>query len=233
MLTNTTSLTFEGGSLTVLDRDAYAGEALMERLKPKEKRLISFALDLGTRVSAETDGDAPPGSIDEGRERLISGPLLQGRKKTYRLTNQTDREKVIYVEHPLRKDWSFADDSAKPAIVTDRYYRFRVVLKPFQKVSVPVVERQGLMDSYHLSGLKRDQLEMFAARRYIDEATRARLEKLIDLRERVRQESEKLLGFVEEIERIEADQNACVKISKLSEDARGKDLDRSVYRQSE
>ena len=59
MLTNTTPLTFEGGSLTVLDRDAYAGEALMERLKPKEQRLISFALDLGTRVSAETVGDQP------------------------------------------------------------------------------------------------------------------------------------------------------------------------------
>ena len=51
MLTNTSPLTFEGGSLTVLDRDAYAGEALMERLKPKEKRLISFALDLGTLIS--------------------------------------------------------------------------------------------------------------------------------------------------------------------------------------
>ncbi len=54
MLTNTTPLTFEGGSLTVLDRDAYAGEALMERLKPKKQRLISFKLDLGTRVSVET-----------------------------------------------------------------------------------------------------------------------------------------------------------------------------------
>ena len=44
----------------MLDRDAYAGEALMERLKPKERRLISFALDLGTRVYTDEEGDTRP-----------------------------------------------------------------------------------------------------------------------------------------------------------------------------
>jgi hypothetical protein len=36
LLKNATALTLESGSITVLDGDAYAGEALMERLKPKE-----------------------------------------------------------------------------------------------------------------------------------------------------------------------------------------------------
>src|SRR5204863_5923451 len=52
LLKNTSPLTLEGGALTVIDGDAYAGEALMERLKPGEQRLISFALDLGTLVNA-------------------------------------------------------------------------------------------------------------------------------------------------------------------------------------
>jgi len=44
LLKNTSPLTLEDGSLTVIDGDAYAGEALLERLKPGEERLISFAL---------------------------------------------------------------------------------------------------------------------------------------------------------------------------------------------
>ena len=52
-LKNTSSLTLEGGSLTVIDGDAYAGEALIERLKPGEERFISFALDLGTLVTTD------------------------------------------------------------------------------------------------------------------------------------------------------------------------------------
>src|SRR5213076_2760318 len=47
LLKNTSSLTLEDGSMTIIDGDAYAGEALMERIKPGEQRLISFALDLG------------------------------------------------------------------------------------------------------------------------------------------------------------------------------------------
>jgi hypothetical protein len=62
LLKNITPMTFEGGSMTVLDRDAYAGEALMERLKPKEQRLISFALDLGTLVRVEQKEDREPAS---------------------------------------------------------------------------------------------------------------------------------------------------------------------------
>jgi hypothetical protein len=36
LLKNTTDLTFENGAMTVFERNAYAGESLMERLKPAE-----------------------------------------------------------------------------------------------------------------------------------------------------------------------------------------------------
>jgi hypothetical protein len=206
MLTNTTPLTFEGGSLTVLDRDAYAGEALMERLKPKEQRLISFALDLGTRVSTESVGDQRPVQLIKVVDGTFQVHYFKTEKKTYRLANQTDREKVIYLEHPVRKGWGISDETQKPDIITDRYYRFRVTLAPFAKVELPVVERQGLMDSYSLYAINREQLELFIARRYIDDATRARLEKLIDLRSRINQSGAKLEAFDNEVERIEADQ---------------------------
>lgn len=206
MLTNTTPLTFEGGSLTVLDRDAYAGEALMERLKPQEQRLISFALDLGTRVSIESVGDQRPAQLIKVVDGTFQVHYFKTEKKTYRLANQTDREKVIYVEHPVRKGWGISDETQKPDIITDRYYRFRVTLAPFAKVELPVVERQGLMDSYSLYAINREQLELFIARRYIDDATRARLEKLIDLRSRINQSGAKLEAFENEVERIEADQ---------------------------
>ena len=206
LLTNTSPLTFEGGSLTVLDRDAYAGEALMERLKPKEQRLISFALDLGTRVSTEVVGDSRPAQLVKVVNGVLQVHYFRAEKKIYRLSNQTDREKVIYIEHPLRKDWGLTDETAKPSIVTDRYYRFRVVLKPFEKAELPVVERQGLMDSYALGNFSSEQLKLFVARNYINEATRAKLERLIDLRSQIAEVAVKEKALDEEIDRIEADQ---------------------------
>lgn len=206
MLTNTTPLTFEGGSMTVLDRDAYAGEALMERLKPKEQRLISFALDLGTRVSAETKGDSRPAQLVKVVNGTFQVHYFKIEKKTYRLTNQTEREKVVYVEHPVRSGWGLSDETAKPEITTNQYFRFRVPLKPFETVELPVSERQGLMDSYSLLGLTGDQLQLFISRRYIDDATRVRLEKLMELRRQLGEIGAKLEAFDSEVERIEADQ---------------------------
>ena len=206
MLTNTTPLTFEGGSLTVLDRDAYAGEALMERLKPKERRLISFALDLGTRIYTDEESDTRPAQLIKVVDGVFQVHYFRNEKKTYHLTNQTDREKVIYIEHPIRKGWGLSDDTQKPDIATEKFYRFRVTLKPFEKIDLPVIERQGLMDSYGLLAITRDQLNLFITRRYIDDATRAKLEKLIDLRSQINQMNVKLKAFEDEVARIEADQ---------------------------
>ncbi len=61
-LTNSTGKTLDGGPITVYDGGAYAGEALMETLKAGDKRLISYAVDLGTRITDGTSTARPPWS---------------------------------------------------------------------------------------------------------------------------------------------------------------------------
>lgn len=206
MLSNTTALTFEGGSLTVLDRDAYAGEALMERLKPKERRLISYALDLGTRVSAKAETDLRPVQLIKVVNGVFQAHYFRQDSKMYTLSNQTDRVKTVYIEHPIRDKWGIADGSAKPETVTDRYYRFRVELSPFATVTVPVIEQLGQMDAYQLSSFSPEQLDLFVSRRYIDAATRQRLQRLIDLRGNINQNSQKMELLKVEITGITQDQ---------------------------
>jgi len=106
LLVNTSPLTLESGALTVIDGDAYAGEALMERLKPAEKRLISFALDLGTLVHVRTKEDRAPTFLVRVVSGVFQAHYHQTNKKIYVLTNQTDKPRVVYVEHPLRDGWS-------------------------------------------------------------------------------------------------------------------------------
>lgn len=225
MLTNTSALTFEGGSMTVLDNDAYAGEALMERLKPKEKRLISFALDLGTRISTETKGDQRPAQLVKVVNGAFQVHYFKTDEKKYKLTNQTDRRKTVYVEHPIRKGWGLSEDTLKPDIVTDKYYRFRVVLEPFANSEFSVTERQGLMDSYQLRSLTSDQLNLFVTRRYIDEATKEKLAKLIALRQQIFQQNAKLESLNDEVRRIEEDQKRLREnIESLAKTAEAKTL---------
>jgi hypothetical protein len=224
-LTNLTNLTLESGSLTVFDRDAYAGEALMERLKPQEKRLISFALDLGTTATTRKVEDREAVQLVKAVNGTFQVHYFKTDKKTYTFQNQTDRPRVMFIEHPVRQGWLLTDDTPKPAILTQRYYRFRVELKPFTTETIAVGERQALMDSYALSDLSRTDIELFLTRRYINDATRLKLEKLIDLRAQVNQINVRLEGFNKEIGAITEDQKRLREnIEALSKTAEAKQL---------
>src|SRR6266404_4832151 len=166
LLRNTSPLTLEDGALTVIDGDAYAGEALMERLKPAEQRLISFALDLGTMVNVRMKEDRAPTFMVRVVNGIFQAHYYQTTQKTYVLTNQTDKPRVVYVEHPVRQDWVLSDNTQKPDGKSARFYRFRVPLGPHQKVELPVTERRALMDTYTLVNFSRQDLELFIARNY-------------------------------------------------------------------
>lgn len=185
LLKNTSSLTLEDGALTVIDSDAYAGEALMERLKPGEQRLISFALDLGTLVNVRAQGGQTPAY----RVRILNGTFHAHRyeteEKLYTITNQTERPRIVYVEHPVRSGWELTQDTQQPETKTARHYRFRVELKPHTTAQLSVAEQRELSNSYALSNITPRELELFVAQRYIDEQTRAALEKITELKGRL------------------------------------------------
>lgn len=224
-LTNTSNLTFESGSITVLDGDAYAGEALMDRLKPKEQRLISFALDLGTHVRTRQTGTREPARLIKAVNGVFQVHYFQTEEKIYQISNQTERPKVVYVEYPVRDGWQLSENTPKPDSVTEKYYRFRVELKGFEDIDLAIGLRRPLLDSYQLTGITREQVAMFLSQRYINETTRVKLAKLIDMRDSIASLEARLESFGDEVEKIEADQKRLREnIESLSKTAEAKTL---------
>jgi hypothetical protein len=224
-LKNISTLTLEGGSLTVLDGDAYAGEALIERLKPGEQRFISFALDLGTLVAARAKGDREPVFLVRAVNGVFQAHYYQAERKTYTITNQTDHPRVVYIEHPARQDWMLADEAPKPASKTASLYRFRVEVGPRTTIELPIAERRALMDSYALSNLTLRDLELFVARRYIDQTAHAALEKVVDLKSRIATIDARIAAVDREAKEIGEDQERLRQnIKALKETAEARQL---------
>lgn len=206
LLDNTSNLTLENGSMTVFDRDAYAGEALMERLKPKEKRLISFAVDLGTLITVKNEAIREPAKIVKAVNGALQIHYFNSSKKVYSFTNQTDRIKTVYIEHPVKEKWLLSEETPKPFDVTQNNYRFRIELQPFETKIFTIAEKQPLMDSYKIASLTFQDLDMFLTRRYINEATKQKLNSLIDLRNQIAQIATKLSALDQEEKEISDDQ---------------------------
>ena len=203
---NTSPLTLEGGSLTVIDGDAYAGETLMERLKPNEERFISFALDLGTLVSTQAKADRTPTFLVRIVNGVFQSHYYRTEKKIYTITNQTDRPRVVYVEHPVRAGWSLSEETEKPVEKSASFYRFRIEIPARRSVELPVTERQTLMETYALADFTPRYLEILVTNRYVDEATRALLEKVLDVKDKIALAAEQIRVLEREGGEISADQ---------------------------
>jgi hypothetical protein len=74
----------------------------------------------------------------------------QTNANTYTLTNQPDKPRVVFVQHPIQQGWKLAGDVPKPESRTANSYRFRVNLKARETVALPISERRELMETYDL-----------------------------------------------------------------------------------
>ena len=86
-LTNSTGKTLDGGPITVYDSNTYAGEALMETLKAGDKRLISYGVDLGTRVTTAFDSKADLVREVHLRRGVLTTKTAAVETKTYTIRN--------------------------------------------------------------------------------------------------------------------------------------------------
>ncbi len=224
-LKNISKLTLEGGAVTVIDGDAYAGEALMDRVKPNEQRFIAFALDLGTIITTKFKSDREPVFLARAVNGVFETHYYQIERKTYTIINQTDKKRTVYIEHPYRENWKLSEATQKYVSRTLNHYRFRVELEPRATMELPITEMQALQDNYQIAQITRRDIEIFISRKYIDEATKAELDKLLDLQTRINGLADKVEKLNEEVAAIEKDQERLREnIEKLKNTAEAKQL---------
>ena len=121
-LTNNTGKTLDGGPITVYDDGTYAGEALVETLPMSDKRLISYGVDLGTRVTtAFGSSQAVVREIHFQRGILTARSAVQ-ETKTYTIKNVDAKAKTLVIEHAQRPSYTLLE--RKPSETTPSAYRF-------------------------------------------------------------------------------------------------------------
>lgn len=138
-LKNTTGLTLESGPVTILEANTYAGEALLDVLKKEDTRILPFALDQSITVVVRDNFERKPFWRVRAWQGFLYLDYKEETQKTYNLENLADKDKVVYVEHPVQSTLSLVSQE-KPVEVTESFYRFRISLKPKEAHSLSVVE---------------------------------------------------------------------------------------------
>lgn len=203
-LTNSTGKTLDGGPITVYDGGAYGGEALMETLKASDKRLISYAVDLGTRVTTAFDSKAAVVRELHASRGILTTRSAVEETRTYTARNLDPKAKTLVIEHPLRPGYNLLNQKA--AEKTSRDYRFEIALGPNATQVFAVAEEHIFDNSIQLSSLTPDAILVYLHNNQLSDAGRRQLQQIADQKRLIAQNDAELSETFGEITSLTNDE---------------------------
>jgi hypothetical protein len=176
-LNNTSDLTLDGGSFNVLEGEAFAGEGLMDAIKPGEKRLLSYAADLGVLVDAQQKADHQRVTKVMIAHGTMTQSTQERQENTYTIHNRDTSTRTVVIEHPSRSGWKLADD-AKPEESSASFQRFRLTVEPKKTATLLIKEYRPVVNSYLLTNMTDNQIKFFLDQKMINADVEKALRKI-------------------------------------------------------
>jgi hypothetical protein len=204
-LTNSTNKTLDGGPITVFDAGSYAGEALVETVKANDKRLINYAVDLGTRITTALDSKSQLIREIHASRGVLTARYSANETKTYTIRNVDAKAKTLIIEHPIRQQYNLL--SAKPAETTAKAYRFELKLAPASTEKFPVEEERVYANTVSISSLTPPQTLLFLENKSLSDAGRRALQQVMDARRQVADLDGQLKNIDTQISNLTRDQD--------------------------
>jgi hypothetical protein len=178
---NTTGMHLMQGPITVFEGSSYAGDARVLDITPKDERLISYAIDLGTEV--EPVAKRLPDRLT--KVKLNKGILYRTDKvreeKTYNVKNRSEHDRTVLIEHPFRPDFALVSKD-KPAERARDVYRFELKVAPGKTATEEVIEESDVGSSITLSNTDDNTMRFFLSQPTVSEAVKKALGQALELK---------------------------------------------------
>lgn len=202
---NTSGLTLDSGTFHVVDGETFAGEGVIETLRPNERRLVSYAADSAVGVvSDETDNEQPV-----TRVRIAKGVMKATRQErkttTYTIHNSDPATRQVIVEHPASGAWKLVG-LAKPEESSASFHRFRLPVESGKTARLEVPQVREDETTYELGDLDSETVELFVRQRKRSPALEQALSQVLAKRNEISMLDAQVRTREQEIASINADQ---------------------------
>jgi hypothetical protein len=200
-ITNSTALTLDGGSVTLIEGDAFAGEGLIEPLKAGERRLLSYASDLAVLVDVKRDSSPQRVTRLVAARGMLRQQSEERSRATYTIRNEDAAARQVVIEHPVRGGWTLAG-GVKPAESSATAHRFKVSVEPKATATLVVDESRPLENRYQISSMTSDQVAVIAKSQTADPAIEAKLGPIVAKKQAIAALERDMQEKTQELERI-------------------------------
>jgi hypothetical protein len=208
-ITNTSSLTLDRGSFSIVEDGNFGGEGLLDAIHPGEKRLLSYAADQAVRVTSGENHDTRRVTQLTLAKGILKESITDVSELTYAVHNAAPEARMVILEHPARPGWTLDSTEPKPAETTTTAYRYRVATQPGETVSVHVAERHPVIQTWRLQNTSDEQLTLILRSANASPALLAKLEPVFaakravfDLDQQLKAKQDQLRAITEDQKRL-------------------------------
>jgi predicted nuclease with TOPRIM domain len=203
---NTTALHLMQGPVTVFDGTAYAGDARIQDLQPKEDRLLSYAIDLGTEVESTV-----PHTPERLTKVVVRNGLIQTthrfhQEKVYQIKNRSEQDRTLIIEHPYRADLTLTAPEKFSERARD-VYRFELPVKAHGVEKLTVAEERDLVNNIALSNADDNTFTFFLSSQLSSPEVKKALQAAADRKGKLQEARRELAHLDRQWKDIREDQN--------------------------
>jgi hypothetical protein len=209
---NSSGLTLDGGTFNVLENDTFAGEGLIDPVKPDEKRIISYAADQGIRITTEGGEDADDDVQHVTHLRIAKGIMtlttIERSAKTYLVHDSDSKPRTLIIEHPRHAaDWKLEDNALKPDESTATYHRFRLNVEAGKDAKLIVNEVHPESSEVALTNIDDEQVALWVEQKTITPVVEQAFRRILEKKSAISELDVQSKAKQQEIDMIVNDQN--------------------------
>lgn len=204
-ITNDSGITLDGGAVTVLDAGAYAGEALFETIKNDDKRLISYAVDLGMRITTAYETSSKLLSSFTLRRGVLTTRYARKEVRTFTIHNVDQKAKTVIIERPVRPGYKPIGN--EPTEKTANSYRYEVAVPAGETVKFPVTEENKYAQSLSITNQTYDQLITYVRNKELNAEGREKLGQIADVKREIANTDREIEMLEQQVRELFEDQN--------------------------
>jgi hypothetical protein len=159
---NSTKATLPQGPVTVFDANVYAGDSRIQDTSVGDERLLAYAIDLGTEVIPQNNPQNGTIVSVKATKGIVRTTRRQREEKVYKISNRSDTDRTLVIEHPNRTNQGFKlVEPAKPIEETATLLRFEAKVPAKQNLEYKVTEEREFGEELSLTNANDDTMRYF------------------------------------------------------------------------
>jgi hypothetical protein len=178
---NSTPLHLMQGPITVFENNSYAGDARILDLQPKEERLISYAIDLGTEVEPVVHNPQDRITKIKVNKGIVHATHLVRQEKTYNVKNRSEHDRMLLIEHPYRAEFKLVTPEKFSERARD-VYRFEVPVAAGKNAKLDVHEERDVIQTVSLSNSDDQTMRFFISQNVTSDKVKTAINQAIALK---------------------------------------------------